>query len=72
VDLPPGYDRLIVNGLALEVASDFGVVPPASVAAAYLSAKNNLKRLNAPMPIMSMPAGLVTSGGGRYDINSDT
>jgi hypothetical protein len=71
VDLPPGYDRLIVNGLAIEVAPDFGVTAPTGVVAAFSSVKQALKRLNAPAPVMGMPASIV-GGGGRYDIVTDT
>jgi hypothetical protein len=59
VDLPPGYNRLIVNGLAIELCSDFGVAVPAQVASAFATAKATIKRANSPAPVMQVPSELL-------------
>ena len=46
VNLPPGYERMIVWNLALEIASEYGITPSQSVAAGALDSKAAIKRIN--------------------------
>jgi hypothetical protein len=62
----PGYQRMIENGLAVEIASDFNVAPSPLVVQLYMSAKRMLKRTNARVPQLDLPGR-----GGRSDITSD-
>ena len=67
VDLPPGYERLIVNGLAIEMCPDFGLEAPISVQKAFADAKAGLRGINSPALISQIDVGR----GGRPDIFSD-
>jgi hypothetical protein len=66
--LPPGYDRLVVNGLAIALCPEHGLEAPASVKSAFSQTKRVLKRTNAPAPVMSFDASLLPRSAG-YDIN---
>ena len=67
--LPPGYLRAFRYGLACELASEFGVEPPPSVARIAMASKRNIKRINNPGDIMSMPYPL-TGGSPRFNVFS--
>ena len=73
--LPPGYERAIVYGLAVEYAPEFGVKVPDDVKALAMRAISNVKNLNAPQMISQVDAGIVRAGGlnwpGRYNIYAD-
>lgn len=59
--LPPGNERAITFSLAEEFGGpEFGVQVPPSVIAIARSARRALRRVNAPSPIMSSEAGLMT------------
>lgn len=66
-NFPPGYRRLIENGLALEIAPDFNVEAPPRVERSFLSQKRALKRTNHKIPQLGMDFGTP----GRSDITSD-
>lgn len=68
VELPPGYDNLVVNGLAVERAPEYGKEAPASVQRAFVKAMAVLKRANSPAPLMSF--GVPLSGHYDYEIES--
>lgn len=53
-NFPPGYKRMIENGLAIDIAPDFNTSPPPLVVAMYMSAKRQLKRTNAKIPQLQM------------------
>jgi hypothetical protein len=56
---PPGYLRCFKYNLACEIANEFGVEPPANVARIAMTSKRNLKRINNPDDIMSLPYSIV-------------
>jgi hypothetical protein len=64
---PPGYMRAFTYGLAMELAPEFGVEPSLQVSRIAMTSKRNLKRINNPHDIMSMPYGLIANRR-RYNI----
>lgn len=56
---PPGYLRAFKYNLACEIAAEYGMDPPPRVQSIAIASKRNLKRVNAPMDIMSMPYSIV-------------
>lgn len=65
---PPGYLRAFAYNLALEIAPEFGVQPSQDVRRVAVTSKRNLKRINNPNDVLSIPLPLV--GGGRFNIFS--
>ena len=57
--MPPGYLRAFKYNLACEFANEFGIEPPANVARIAMTSKRNLKRINNPDDIMSLPYSIV-------------
>lgn len=58
---PPGYLRAFRYNLACEMAPEFGVEPSSQVRRLAMSAKRNIKRINNPEDIMSVPYSLIAS-----------
>lgn len=58
---PPGYLRAFKYNLACEIAADFGVEPSPQVLRIAMSSKRNLKRINNPDDIMSLPYSIVAT-----------
>ena len=59
--MPPGYLRAFKYNLACEIAPEFGVEPSPTVMRIAMTSKRNLKRINNPDDIMSMPYSLVAT-----------
>lgn len=58
---PPGYLRAFTYNLAMEFAPEFGVEPPPQVQRIAMTSKRNLKRINNPDDIMSLPYAIVAT-----------
>ena len=64
---PPGYLRAFRYCLACEIAAEFGVEPSPQVSRIAMTSKRNLKRINNPEDIMSLPYSIVGTRQ-RYNI----
>lgn len=58
---PPGYLRAFKYNLACEIAAEFGVEPSPQVKRIAMTSKRNLKRINNPDDIMSIPYAIVST-----------
>ena len=58
---PPGYLRAFRYNLACELAPEFGVEPTPTVSRIAMYSKRNLKRINNPDDIMSIPYAIVST-----------
>jgi hypothetical protein len=63
---PPGYLRAVKYNLAVELAPEFGVEASRTVKKIAQDSKRNIKRINNPGDVMTMPNGLM--GTPRYNI----
>jgi len=61
LSFPPGYLRCFKYNLAVEIAAEFGIEPPPTVSRIAMSSKRNLKRINNPDDIMSLPYSIVAT-----------
>ena len=58
---PPGYLRAFRYNLACELAPEFGVEPSQQVRRIAMYSKRDLKRINFPGDVMSMPSALMVN-----------
>lgn len=70
IALPPGYNRLIVNGLAIAIAPEYGLDAPASVHKAFGKTSRLLALVNYELPVLGMPAELLPRSAGGANILS--
>ena len=66
---PPGYLRAFAYNLAMEIAPEYGVEPSPQVKRIAMTSKRNLKRINNPDDVMSMPYAIVATRQ-RFNIYS--
>lgn len=63
IDLPPGYARMLIYNLAVEIAPDFGVNPDPMVMKIANESKRTLKRINTPDPVAVVDPAVASQRG---------
>jgi hypothetical protein len=60
---PPGYERTLRVGVALEAAASYGVTPSPMLGAILNEAKASIKRVNQRIPVLGLDPALAGDGG---------
>jgi len=63
IDLPPGYARMLIYNLAVEIAPDFGVNPDPMVMKIANESKRLVKRINTPDPVAVVDPAVASQRG---------
>lgn len=71
IALPPGYNRLIISGLAIALCPENGLEAPPSVVRAFGQTKRVLTLVNYELPVMGMPASVLPRWSGGSSILTD-
>ena len=69
IAMPPGYLRALRYNLAMELAPEFGVEPSPQVQRIAMTSKRDLKRINNPDDLMTLPYAIVANRQ-RFNIYS--
>lgn len=68
--IPPGYLRAFRYCLACEIAAEFGIEPPPMVKRIAEVSKRNIKRINNPDDVMSLPYSMIGRRRNNFNIFS--
>lgn len=69
VSLPPGYEDLVIDGLALKLCPEYGIEPPADVRRNFTATLRDLGNVNAQSLVMTVDQNLLPRSAG-YDIRN--
>lgn len=72
ITLPPGYLRMLIYNLAIELAPDYGRTPQDTVIAIALQSMKNIKKMNSKPIYLSMDAALGSPKGAFNWLTGDT
>lgn len=72
VGFPPGYNRMLQKGLAIEIAPSYGKEPSPALVAQYREAKGNVKRMNKTPRYLGTDAALLGRRAGFNWLKGDT
>lgn len=67
ITLPDGYERAMRYCLAIELASEYGTEPSATVVANAREAKATIKSYNMPCPKMQVDSAMIRPGTGAFN-----
>lgn len=65
--LPPGYNRAIVYGLAMDIAPEYGMQLSQEAVATGIEARANIRNRNLPDPVMKTEIGYMVGAYGDRD-----
>lgn len=71
VSFPPGYERALVSGLAVEMAPMYGKEASATVVATLAQSVSAIKRVNTVVPRLSTDPAYTGRQAGQWDAQSD-
>ena len=71
ISLPPGWQRMLRENLALELCPDFNVTPSSTMIQVAMESKANVKRSNERFSDLSVDAALLSRARPFYNIYTD-